>query len=161
MDNIKDFKILTNCNLCHERSLYILDGKNDGLMQCLNCGYASANKFLGKQEECTAFKELPEDMKQMSKYDINRTWIPSVMTLPMGALNPILVEEDMFWSFAPLVEISEEDKHKYVNDDGQEYDQRYDIEQVKLFKTFKDALSELNAKFSKEEDIKLPTLHSS
>ena len=156
---MSDMRILTNCKLCGtEQSLHLMGSQAGGLMQCLNCGYASANKFMGKKEDSQAYNDLPEDMKKMSKEMDNRVWIPSVMTLPMGAINPILVDGNMFWAFAPLVKIEEDEIKDYVGEDGVTYDGRYDHSKTKLFSNFFEALKELNDSYEQkpeQKDIKI------
>jgi len=128
-------------------------------MQCLYCGYVSSQKFIGTIEDNEEYKNLPEQMQKMVKEHNNRIWIPTVLTLPMGVLNPILVEDDMFWSFAPMIDIPEDEQKDYPDGTGGFYTKKYDAEQTKLFKEFNIALAELNDEYeSKEAEIKLPKL---
>jgi len=42
--------IISNCPLCEEHSLHITEQNELKLMQCIHCGYASTDKFLGTKE---------------------------------------------------------------------------------------------------------------
>ena len=39
-------KIVSNCPLCEEHSLHIVEEDGIGTQQCINCGYATTNKFM-------------------------------------------------------------------------------------------------------------------
>ena len=78
----------------------------------------------------------------------NRIWIPTMMTLPVGMLYPSNSDDKvMVWSFAPMIDITEDEKEKYPipGQDGKFYKQRYDTdENVKTFKWFAEALHHVN-----------------
>ena len=150
--------IVIECPVCDKRALHLMqDG--EGLMQCLHCGYASSDKFQGDKENNDSYKQLSDDMKKMSMFVNDRTWVPTIMTLPMGVLNPILVEGQMFWSFAPMVEIPENERKNYPDDSGGFYENRYENEKAKLYINFNEALIEMNEQYtSKKKDLKLPKL---
>ena len=156
--------ILSTCPLCEQRALHVVSAREQALSQCLSCGYATAPKFEGSVESCDEYDKLPSDMKKMAKEHNNSVWIPSVMTLPMGMLTPVLVDENMFWSFQPRVDIPEDERKNYPIPDksGQYYEQRYDASQTKLFLEFHTAMGELNKEYQREEEysqqIKLPKL---
>ena len=43
--------IVSNCFLCEEHSLHVIEQEGMKLMQCIHCGYSSSDKFLGTKEE--------------------------------------------------------------------------------------------------------------
>jgi len=138
-------QIVLECPLCGKRALSIVD-KTTGYMQCLHCGYASADKFKG-DETNPEYKALSDDMKTMSIIENNKVWVPSVLTLPFGVINPILVDKEMFWSFAPMVDIPESERKNYPDDNGGYYEKRYDTEKTTLYKYFFDCIKEINQKY--------------
>jgi Zn ribbon nucleic-acid-binding protein len=159
--------IVSNCPLCEEHSLYVLREQSDGLTQCLYCGYVTSDKFInGKDTD--VYVELPEEMKKMHKEHDKQVWIPAVMTLPMGIISPVWLDEEdrMLWSFSPLVDIPEEEKENYPDGDGGFYEQKYDKSKTELFGEFHKAMSELNDRFTpepeteefKKTELKLPKL---
>jgi hypothetical protein len=150
--------IISNCPLCEEHALHVI-GEKDELMQCLYCGYVSSQKFIGTINDNNEYKKLPEQMQKMAKEYNGRIWIPSVLTLPMGVLTPILVEGDIFWSFAPMIDIPEDEQKNYPDGNGGFYVRRYDTKGTKLFKEFNKALVELNDEYTpKEKELTLPKL---
>jgi transcription initiation factor TFIIIB Brf1 subunit/transcription initiation factor TFIIB len=154
--------LVTNCPLCETRSLQIVNQPEDKLLQCLHCGYVSVNKFIGTIEDNIEFEKLPEDMKKMAKQGDGRIWIPSVMTLPNGVVNPVLVDDNMFWAFSPMIEIPEEEREKYPDDKGGFYKNRYDNESTRLYQDFssvmKKVTSDIEKKNPQEKSLKLPKL---
>ena len=79
--------IVSNCPLCETRALHVIDqGSGSFMSQCMQCGYATADKFKGSEKTCFAYTVLPKDMKTMSKKANGNIWIPAVMTLPMGLI---------------------------------------------------------------------------
>ena len=84
--------LVGNCFLCEEKALHIAGTEEAQIMQCINCGYVTSTKFLGPKKENEEYKKLPDDMKKWSKWENNRTWIPSIITLPIGMLYPIDVD---------------------------------------------------------------------
>jgi len=150
--------IISNCPLCEEHALHVV-GEHDELMQCLYCGYVSSQKFIGTMANNEEYNDLPEQMQKMAKEYNNRIWIPTVLTLPMGILNPILVEGEMFWSFSPMIDIPEDEQKNYPDGNGGFYVRKYDPDHTKLFKEFNKALVELNNEYEpKEQKLKLPKL---
>ena len=118
---MNNFSIVSNCFLCEEHSLHVMnEGEVYETMQCINCGYASANKFKGFQDDTTeAYRELPDEMKKWSKYANGRVWIPSVMTLPMGMLFPqeidnnVTHQKEMKWAYAEMIKVEESERENY------------------------------------------------
>ena len=148
--------LVTNCPLCEQHALHVIE---EQLSQCLYCCFVTSEKFSITNEECAEFNKLPHDMQKMAKRHNDQYWIPSVMTLPMGVINPVLVDKNLFWAYAPLVDIPENDRDQYTTGDGRFYEHRYDQSRTKLFTEFHTALEELNEKYSpKKQKIKLPKL---
>ena len=141
-------KIVSNCPLCEEQSLHIIG--DEGTMQtqqCINCGYATSDKFVGTKEDNEMYKTLPEEMQSWSKEVNGRVWIPSMITLPFGTLYPINIDGEMKWAFAEMVDISEEEQKDYPVENGEGfYKQKYDTDNQKVYDIFLDAMAEMNEK---------------
>ena len=154
----------SNCPLCEEHSLHIIRG--EGTMetqQCINCGYATSDKFVGTREDNQIYKTLPEEMQSWSKEVNDRIWIPSMITLPFGTLYPTNVDGKMKWGYAEMVNISEEEQKNYPIESGEGYyTQRYDTENAKIYDVFLDAMVEMNERAKQdtgsESKLKSPKL---
>ena len=155
-------KIISNCPLCEEKSLHIIEEDGIGTQQCINCGYVSTDKFVGTKEDNEMYKTLPEEMQSWSKEANGRIWIPSMITLPFGTLFPVNIEGEMKWAFAEMVDIPEEEQKNYPDENGGFYKQRYDTDNQKIFDEFLYAMAEMNEKARQnsipESKIKLPKL---
>ena len=155
-------KIVSNCPLCEEHSLHIIEEDDIGTQQCINCGYATTNKFVGTKEDNEMYKTLPEEMQSWSKEANNKVWIPSMITLPFGTLYPVNVDGEMKWGHAEMVDISEEEQKNYPDGNGGYYKQKYDTDNQKIYDIFLDAMAEMNEKARQdsvpESKIKLPKL---
>ena len=119
-------KIISNCVLCEEKSLHVIEEDGIGTQQCINCGYASTSKFIGTKEDNEMYKTLPEEMQSWSKEQNGRIWIPSMMTLPFGTLYPENIDGEMKWSFAEMVDIPEEEQKNFPDGNGGFFNQKYD-----------------------------------
>ena len=104
-------KIVSNCPLCEDHSLHVIEEDGIGTQQCISCGYATTSNFIGTKEDNEVYKTLPEEMQSWSKEANDRIWIPTMFTLPFGTLYPINVGGDMKWAFAEMVDIPEEERH--------------------------------------------------
>ena len=145
--------IISNCFLCEEHSLHVMGTEETQVMQCINCGYVTSTKFLGPKKENEEYKKLPDDMKKWSKWENNRTWIPTIMTLPIGLLYPFDDQNgEMKWGFAPMVEVKEEEKEKYPNPEGGYYEKRIDTDNPKVYDKFVDAMVYINDAMKKESN---------
>ena len=155
-------KIVSNCPLCEERSLHVIEEDGIGTQQCINCGMATTSKFIGTKEDNEAYKTLPEEMQSWSKEENNSIWIPSMITLPFGTLYPTNIEGKMKWAFAEMVDIPEEEQKNYPDERGGYFKQRYDTENKKVYDEFLYAMAEMNEKAKQnsvpESKIKLPKL---
>ena len=136
--------IVSNCFLCGERSLHVAGTEESQVMQCIHCGYVSSTKYIGTKETNEEFQKLSEDMKKWAKEENGRIWIPTVLTLPVGMLYPIDDENKMKWSFAPMVEISQDEKEKYKNSEGGYYEKRIDVENPKIYDEFFEVMLYVN-----------------
>jgi Zn ribbon nucleic-acid-binding protein len=139
-------KIVSNCPLCEEKSLHVIEEDGVGTQQCINCGYATTSNFIGTKEDNETFKTLPEEMQSWSKEANGRIWIPSMFTLPFGTLYPENVNGEMRWSYADMVEIPEEEQKDYPDENGGYFKMRYDTDNGKIFESFLEAMAELNQK---------------
>ena len=155
-------KIVSTCPLCEEYSLHVIEEDNIGTQQCINCGYATTNKFIGTKEDNEIYKTLPEEMQSWSKESNGRVWIPSMITLPFGTLYPVNINGEMKWGYAEMIEIPEEEQKNYPDENGGYYKQRYDTDNQKIFDEFLYAMAEMNEKARQnstpESKIKLPKL---
>jgi len=155
-------KIVSNCPLCEEKSLHVIEEDGIGTQQCINCGYATTSNFIGTKEDNETFKTLPEEMQSWSKEVGGRIWIPSMITLPFGTLYPVNVDGEMKWGYAEMVDIPEEEQKIYPDENGGFYKQRYDTENQKVYDEFLYAMAEMNERARQnsipESKIKLPKL---
>ena len=155
-------KIVSNCPLCEEKSLHVIEEDGIGTQQCINCGYASTSKFIGTKEDNEMYKTLPEEMRSWSKEENDRIWIPTMFTLPFGTLYPTNVDGEMKWGFAEMVDIPEEEQENYPDGNGGYFKQRYDTDNQKIYDVFFEAMVEMNEKARQnsipESKIKLPKL---
>ena len=161
-------KIVSNCPLCEEKSLHVIEEDGIGTQQCINCGYATTSNFIGTKEDNETYKTLPEEMQGWSKEVNGRIWIPSMITLPFGTLYPINIDnmvnhkKEMKWAFSEMVDIPEEEQENYPDGNGGFYKQRYDTDNQKVYDIFLDAMAEMNERARQnstpESKIKLPKL---
>ena len=107
--------IVSNCPLCEEKSLHIIGGGSTmETQQCISCGYASSDKFIGAKENNELYKTLPEEMQSWSKEANGRVWIPSMITLPFGTLYPVNVDGEMKWASADMIDIPEKEQKMVI-----------------------------------------------
>ena len=128
--------LVSNCFLCGEKSLHVAGTEEAQVMQCINCGYVTSTKYIGTKETNEEFQKLGEDMKNWAKEKNNRIWIPSIITLPIGMLYPIDVENEMKWSFAPMVDIPEEERKNFPNEQGGFYERKIDTDNPRIYDEF-------------------------
>ena len=128
--------LVSNCFLCGEHSLHVAGTEEAQVMQCINCGYVTSTKYIGTKETNEEFQKLGEDMKNWAKEKNNRIWIPSIITLPIGMLYPIDVENEMKWSFAPMVDIPEEERKNFPNEQGGFYERKIDTDNPRIYDEF-------------------------
>ena len=142
-------RIISNCALCDERALHIIEDESvdsGRSQQCISCGYVTSDRY--KLEEGVSmdnhelYSKLTDEMKKWAVVKNNHIWIPTIMTLPAGMIYPMKFKKDMVWSFAPMVDIPEEEQKDYPipEEDGKFYEKRYDTENVIQFEWFAKAL---------------------
>ena len=138
--------LISNCFLCGEQSLHVAGTEEAQVMQCINCGYTTTTKFTGTKETNEEFQKLGEDMKNWAIEKNGKIWIPSIITLPVGMLYPINENGNMKWSFAPMVEITEEERKNYPNPNvmGKFYEKRIDTDNPKIYDEFVNGMSYVN-----------------
>jgi hypothetical protein len=150
-------EIKIDCTLCSsKRSIFLLPDDKLKTMQCLSCGFASSDRYLGDQKDNEIYMSLTPEMKKMAVFESNRTWIPSLLTLPGGVLAPVHVEDTLFWSVVPAIDIPEDERKDYPNSDGGYYERKYDNNQTKLFNNFTEALKEVTADNTSNPKLNLP-----
>ena len=150
-------EIKIDCTLCKsKRSIFLLPEDKLKTMQCLSCGYASSDRYLGEQAENEVYNSLTSEMKKMAIFESNRTWVPSLLTLPGGVLAPIYVEDVLFWSVVPAVDIPEDEQKNYPDGNGGYYERKYDNNNTQLFNKFTEALKEVTTNTASEPKLNLP-----
>ncbi len=164
--------IIGNCPLCEEHSLHIIGENELQTQQCINCGYVTAEKFKlngVKKEEHKEYKILTDSMKKWTKEVNERLWIPTILTLPIGMLYPDDVDNmvthktEMKWKFASMVEIPEEEREKYPDENGGFYERKIDVDNAKIYDSFLEGMSLIQKKMKEQSSpkvkkVKLPKL---
>ena len=136
--------IISNCFLCEEKSLHIAGTEEAQVMQCINCGYTTTSKYNAPKETNEHFQKLGEDMKNWAKEENGKIWIPSIITLPIGMLYPINVKKELKWSFAPMVEIPEEERENFPNEQGGFYERKIDTDNAVTYDLFLEGMTTIN-----------------
>ena len=136
--------LISNCFLCGEKALHVAGTEDAQVMQCINCGYTTSTKFRGIKADNEEFQKLGEDMKNWAKEENGYIWIPSIITLPIGMLYPVNVKEKLKWAFAPMVEISEEEKENFPNEQGGFYERKIDTDNAVLYDLFIEGMTKVN-----------------
>tara|TARA_Y100000034_G_C6693811_1_gene305633 strand:- start:118 stop:594 length:477 start_codon:yes stop_codon:yes gene_type:complete len=154
-------KIISNCPICEDHTLHVIEKDGSTLMQCLYCGYATADKYqlVGDKEDNDAYKQLSEEMKSWTKVIEDRIWIPSIMTLPMGIVFPVGTVDSMAWAYAPMVDIPREEQVNYPNEMGGFHETKYDTDESVFYGTFHEAMEDLNKKVGDSNKLNLPKLN--
>ena len=145
-------KIVSNCPLCEEHSLHVIEEDGIGTQQCISCGYATSDKFIGSRNDNEVYKTLPGEMQSWSKEANGNFWIPSMITLPFGTLYPTNINDKMKWACAEMVDIPEEEQKNYPDGTGGFYKQRYDTDNAKIFDEFYMCLYSLNKEQNQKND---------
>tara|TARA_Y100000593_G_scaffold87195_1_gene167262 strand:- start:686 stop:1216 length:531 start_codon:yes stop_codon:yes gene_type:complete len=156
MNQPTSFSVVSNCPLCEQHSLHVMGEGHLQTQQCINCGFASAEKFKGFQDDKNdGYQTLSAEMKKWSKYANGRVWIPSIITLPFGMLypvdidNPVTHKVEMRWAWADMVDIYDSEKENYPDPNGGYYEKRIDIDNRMLLDSYLEGMSYINEK-SKE-----------
>ena len=136
--------IIGNCPLCEERALHVAGTEEAQVMQCINCGYTTSTKFTGTKKTNEDFQKLGEDMKNWAVEKNGKIWIPSIIALPIGMLYPINIKNKLKWAFAPMVEISEEERKNFPNEQGGFYERKIDTDNATLYDLFLEGMTTIN-----------------
>ena len=136
--------LISNCFLCEEKALHVAGTEEAQVMQCINCGYTTTTKFTGTKETNEEFQKLGEDMKNWAVESNGKIWIPSIITLPIGMLYPINVKKELKWSFAPMVEIPEEERENFPNEQGGFYERKIDTDNAVTYDLFLEGMTTIN-----------------
>ena len=137
--------LISNCFLCEEKALHVAGTEDAQVMQCINCGYTTSTKFSGTKETNEEFQKLGEDMKNWAIEKNGKIWIPSIITLPVGMLYPTNDEDGkMKWNFAPMVEITEEERREFPNPNGGYYEKRIDTDNPIIYDKFIEGMTYIN-----------------
>ena len=136
--------LISNCFLCEEKALHVAGTEDAQVMQCINCGYTTSTKFEGTKETNEEFQKLGEDMQAWAKEANGLVWIPTIITLPIGMLYPVNVKKELKWSFAPMVEIPEEERENFPNEQGGFYDKKIDTENSVIYDLFLEGMNNIN-----------------
>ena len=137
--------LISNCFLCGEKALHVAGTEDAQVMQCINCGYTTSTKFKGIKADNEEFQKLGEDMKNWAKEENGYIWIPSIITLPIGMLYPINNKsKELKWAFAPMVEISEEERENFPNEQGGFYERKIDTDNPTIYNEFIEGMTYIN-----------------
>ena len=136
--------LISNCFLCGEKALHVAGTEDAQVMQCINCGYTTSTKFRGIKADNEEFQKLGEDMKNWAKEENGYIWIPSIITLRIGMVYPVNVKKKLKWAFAPMVEISEEEKENFPNEQGGFYERKIDTDNAILYDLFIEGMTKVN-----------------
>jgi hypothetical protein len=136
--------LISNCFLCGEKALHVAGTEEAQVMQCINCGYTTSTKFNGIKADNEEFQKLGEDMKNWAVEKQGKIWIPSIITLPIGMLYPINVKKELKWAFAPMVEIPEDERENFPNQQGGFYDKKIDTDMAVIYNLFLEGMTQIN-----------------
>ena len=136
--------LISNCFLCGEKALHVAGTEEAQVMQCINCGYTTSTKFNGTKETNEEFQKLGEDMKNWAKEENGHIWIPSIITLPIGMLYPVNIKKELKWAFAPMVEIPEDDRKDFPNEQGGFYDKKIGTDNAVIYDLFLEGMTKVN-----------------
>ena len=136
--------LISNCFLCGEKALHVAGTEESQVMQCINCGYTTSTKFKGIKADNEEFQKLGEDMKNWAVEENGKIWIPSIITLPIGMLYPINVKKELKWAFAPMVEIPEDERENFPNQQGGFYDKKIDTDNAVIYNLFLEGMTRIN-----------------
>ena len=142
--------LISNCFLCGEKALHVAGTEEAQVMQCINCGYTTSTKFTGTKETNEEFQKLGEDMKNWAVEENGKIWIPTIIALPIGMLYPVNIKKELKWAFAPMVEIPEDDRKDFPNEQGGFYEKKVDTDNSKIYDLFLEGMSYVNELLKQE-----------
>ena len=152
MINKDDERVVLNCPLCGKHTLNVFKKENE-MMQCLSCGYSTNSQYKYKEDKTDNeyYSGLDPSMKRWSLEANDFIWLPSILTFDAGMLYPIDVKNEMKWSFAPMVEIPEDERKNFPNEQGGFYERKIDTDNPKIYDEFILGMSYLNDLMKKYE----------
>ena len=145
--------MISNCFLCEEKALHIAGTEEAQVMQCINCGYTTSTKFTGTKETNEEFKKLGKDMKNWAIEENGKIWIPSIITLPIGMLYPINVKKELKWAFASMVEIPEDERKDFPNEQGGFYERKIDTDNSVVYNLFLEGMTYINELLKQSQQV--------
>ena len=99
---------------------------------CFHCGFMSDSRYeVNDLQLLDKLKKSPKLVQELKFEDKERNimWFPSVINMgELGIIFPEGTPEDYVWKYAKVIDIPEEERHKYDN-----YDRRLDVENAEIF----------------------------
>ena len=139
--------LVVNCGLCGKKSLHInkLEGTNEDVRQCINCGYSTNSNLKGTKTENETFNNFSEFIKKFSKEEGGYIWFPSMINLPIGSLYPIEQENELKWALVKMIDIPEEEQKNYPDEmhPGKFLSKTLDYDNQEIFDEYIFALAKL------------------
>ena len=94
---------------------------------CFHCGFMSDSRYeVDSLQLLDNLKKSPKLVQELKIEDKERNimWFPSVINMgELGMIFPEGTPEDYVWKYAKVIDIPEEERHKYDN-----YDRRLDVD---------------------------------
>tara|TARA_Y100000593_G_C4187960_1_gene275362 strand:- start:118 stop:594 length:477 start_codon:yes stop_codon:yes gene_type:complete len=139
MEKVIDCPVCYDTDRCFED---VQEGYSSYL--CFKCGFMSDSRYeMGSLKLMDNLKKSPQLVQDLQFEDTNRNivWFPAVINMgEMGIIFPDVIKtkrkkasfkgriQNYVWKYAKVVEIPEEERHKYNN-----YDRRLDVENAEIF----------------------------
>ena len=99
---------------------------------CFHCGFMSDSRYeVDSLQLLDNLKKSPKLVQKLKVEDKERNimWFPSVINMgELGMIFPEGTPEDYVWKYAKVIDIPEEERHKYDN-----YDRRLDVDGALTF----------------------------
>ena len=99
---------------------------------CFHCGFMSDSRYeVDSLQLLDNLKKSPKLVQELKVEDRERSimWFPSVINMgELGMIFPEGTPEDYVWKYAKVIDIPEEERHKYDN-----YDRRLDVDGALTF----------------------------
>ena len=121
---------------------------------CFHCGFMSDSRYeVDSLQLLDNLKKSPKLVQKLKVEDKERNimWFPSVINMgELGMIFPEGTPEDYVWKYAKVIDIPEEERHKYDN-----YDRRLDVDGALTFSQneFMKACDEMGITKELKEDI--------
>ena len=94
---------------------------------CFHCGFMSDSRYeVDSLQLLDNLKKSPKLVQELKVEDKERNimWFPSVINMgELGMIFPEGTPEEYVWKYAKVIDIPEEERHKYDN-----YDRRLDVD---------------------------------